>query len=191
MFAAGFQALIAFTLALGAWVVVEVYLGRRTSRTKISPAAPWSEVLISVSTLVVLVAAVFATSIPGGQIHPLGPAVGLGIVLMMAGVAVRVIAADNLGSYYTLNVGIQPGQTVCNGGLYRWVRHPGYSGTLTALLGVGMAMGNWLSVLAILLILPAVGGRIALEERLLRRAFGDAYETYCRRTRWRLVPGVL
>ena len=191
MLTTGFQALVAFTLALSAWVVVELYLGRRTSWTRMPLAAPWSEVLISASTIVALVAAVFATSIPGAQISPLGPAVGLGIVLMMAGVAVRVIAAGNLGSYYTLNLGIQPGQAVYSGGLYRWVRHPGYSGTLTALLGVGVAMGNWYSILAILLIVPALGGRIALEERLLSRAFGDAYDTYCKRTRWRLLPGVL
>jgi protein-S-isoprenylcysteine O-methyltransferase len=147
--------------------------------------------LISVSTLVALVVAVFATSIPNAQIRPSGFAFVLGIGMMLAGVGVRTLAARSLGRYYTLNVGIQPGQAIHDAGLYHWVRHPGYLGTLTALLGVGVVLGNWFSVVAILLILPALGARIALEERLMKRAFGDAYDAYCTRTRWRLLPGVL
>jgi len=31
---------------------------------------------------------------------------------------------------------------------------------------------------------------IPLEERALRREFGQAYDTYRRRVRWRVIPGV-
>jgi protein-S-isoprenylcysteine O-methyltransferase len=152
----------------------------------------WSELAISTSTVVAVAAAVLlSTSGPGGQIHPARLAFALGIALMLGGIAIRTAAAQNLGAYYTLNLGIQPGQAVYSQGLYRWVRHPGYAGTAIALVGLGVALGNWYSVLAIAVVVPGLAARIALEERMLKRSFGDTYTAYCRRTRWRLMPGVL
>jgi protein-S-isoprenylcysteine O-methyltransferase Ste14 len=119
LLAIGFPARIAFTLAVGAWVAVELHLGHRSMWTAEALAAPWSEVLISVSTVVALVAAVLATSIPNAQIRPPGSVFVLGLAMMLAGVAIRTLEARSLGRYYTLNLGIQPGQAVRDAGLYR------------------------------------------------------------------------
>jgi protein-S-isoprenylcysteine O-methyltransferase Ste14 len=115
----------------------------------------------------------------------------LGVVLMLAGIGVRGLAATTLGSYYTRTVGVQTGQSICMRGLYRHVRHPGYLGTFAALLGFGLALGNWGSVLSILIVVPALALRMAAEERLLLSVFPNDYGIYCRQTRWRLVPGLL
>jgi protein-S-isoprenylcysteine O-methyltransferase Ste14 len=44
-------------------------------------------------------------------------------------------------------------------------------------------------VLLAALMIPPVIARIGAEERLLREAFGAAYEAYCARTS-RLIPGL-
>jgi protein-S-isoprenylcysteine O-methyltransferase Ste14 len=73
------------------------------------------------------------------------------------------------------------------GGLYRWVRHPIYTGSLMVIwLLAGM---SW-NVLAFNLGLTAylvVG--IVLEERKLQAEFGSEYEEYARRTPV-LIPGL-
>ena len=56
---------------------------------------------------------------------------------------------------------------------------------------IASRIGTRYSVLAIAVVVPGLAVRIALEERMLKRSFGDTYTAYCRRTRWRLMPGVL
>jgi protein-S-isoprenylcysteine O-methyltransferase Ste14 len=81
-------------------------------------------------------------------------------------------------------------QTVVDRGPYRWVRHPSYTGLLLTLVGLGLALGNWLSVLT-LVVLPVAGlvVRIRVEERALLGALGEPYREYAGRHR-RLVPGI-
>lgn len=192
MWFGSFPALCTLTFVVATWVGVELWIGWRSRGARLTSASPSAEALITASTMVAVIASIIsATSIPGSRIGPPGVAFVLGVVLMLAGIGVRGLAAATLGSYYTRTVGVQTGQSICMRGLYRHVRHPGYLGTFAALLGFGLALGTWWSVLSILVVVPALARRIAAEERLLLRVFPDAYRTYCRQTRWRLVPGIL
>ncbi len=71
------------------------------------------------------------------------------------------------------------------------MRHPSYSGLLLFFLGIGFALGDWLSMLLQVLV-PFVGimYRIWVEEQALMSAFGDEYRLYRKKVR-RLVPFVL
>lgn len=42
----------------------------------------------------------------------------------------------------THDIAIQTGQTVFQDAPYRFIRHPGYSGTLLWLLGIGLTLGS-------------------------------------------------
>jgi protein-S-isoprenylcysteine O-methyltransferase len=112
----------------------------------------------------------------------------LGLGLMLAGLGLRAYAIRQLGRYFTPEVAIQPGQHVVDQGLYRYLRHPSYTGTFITILGYGLALTNGLS-LAIMLVLPglAYAFRMRVEEAALREAFGDEYRDYMRRTK-RLIP---
>jgi|SRR5579859_4198955 len=118
------------------------------------------------------------------------PLFWLGIICLLAGVVLRWYAIRILGRFFTRDVATQPGQTVVQDGLYRFIRHPAYSGTLLTLLGIGLALGNWLSLLVIM-----AGGlighlyRIRVEEQVLVDTIGTPYQEYMRRTR-RLIPYV-
>jgi protein-S-isoprenylcysteine O-methyltransferase Ste14 len=74
-------------------------------------------------------------------------------------------------------------------GPYRLVRHPSYLGTLLSLLGLGLALGNLLSLAAALLGFAGNLWRIKVEEDALRGSARIAYADYMART-WRLVPFV-
>jgi protein-S-isoprenylcysteine O-methyltransferase Ste14 len=192
MWFGSFQALCALTLVLATWVGVELWIGRRARSAGLKSTSPASEALISASTLVALAASVLsASSLPGARMSFPGAAIVVGVAMMLGGLGVRALAAHTLGSSYTLQVGVRQGQSICTGGPYRWIRHPGYVGTLIALLGFGLALASWWSLISILVVVPALAMRIASEERLLMDVFPDAYGNYCRQTRWRLVPGLL
>lgn len=112
----------------------------------------------------------------------------VGIGLMLAGIAFRFYAMSLLGRFFTYQVAVHHGQTVVETGPYRYIRHPSYTGALITLVGLGLALGNWASLLALLACMgPAYAYRISVEEAALLAALGEPYKQYIRRTR-RLVP---
>jgi protein-S-isoprenylcysteine O-methyltransferase len=112
----------------------------------------------------------------------------IGIGLMLAGMAFRFYAMSVLGRFFTYDVAVHAGQTVIEVGPYRLIRHPSYAGTLIALVGIGLALGNWAGLLALLAcIAAAYAYRISIEEAVLVAALGEPYTQYMRRTT-RLVP---
>jgi protein-S-isoprenylcysteine O-methyltransferase Ste14 len=173
---------------LVAWAAAEVLLRLRNlgGRT----ALDWTFVLV-----VVCVAA--GTNLGFRAAH--GPAavfgggwipVAAGLVIAVLGIAFRVWAILTLGRFFKFVVVIQNGHRVIDRGPYRLLRHPSYSGGLAALLGIGIALDNWLSILAIVGIpLLAILVRIRVEEARLRAALGQDYRAYAART-GRLIPGV-
>lgn len=114
------------------------------------------------------------------------PPVGLGVFAL--GLLLRWYAIVHLGRFFTVNVAIAEDHRLVDTGPYRWARHPAYTGWLVAIAGLGLCLGNWLS-LAILLAatFSVISWRISIEEAVLRTAFGQAYIAYARRTR-RLLP---
>jgi protein-S-isoprenylcysteine O-methyltransferase Ste14 len=136
-------------------------------------------------------ALVVADHAPGVAISPgRWPVFVVGLVLMWAGIVVRQWAISVLGRFFTVDVRVQSGQVVVDRGPYRWVRHPSYTGMIVTFVGVGLALGNWLS-LALLLVVPTAGliVRIHVEERTLTEALGEPYRRFAA-GRPRLFPGV-
>jgi protein-S-isoprenylcysteine O-methyltransferase Ste14 len=112
----------------------------------------------------------------------------VGIGLMLAGVAFRWWAIATLGSFFTFDVAIQTGQRVIETGPYRYIRHPSYTGALITLVGLGLALGNWAGMLALLACTAvAYAYRISVEEAALIAALGEPYRQYMQRTR-RIIP---
>jgi protein-S-isoprenylcysteine O-methyltransferase Ste14 len=114
----------------------------------------------------------------------------VGLVLIWLGIVLRQWAVWTLGRFFTVVVRVTDGQTVVDRGPYRWVRHPSYAGLLLTLVGLGLTLGSWLSVLT-LAVLPSAGlvVRIRVEERALLAGLGEPYREYAERRR-RLVPGI-
>ena len=107
---------------------------------------------------------------------------------MLAGTAFRFYAMSVLGKFFTYYVAVNAKQTVVEVGPYRYVRHPSYTGALMIFVGLGLALGNWAGLLALLSCIGiAYAYRISVEESVLTAALGEPYQQYMRRTR-RLVP---
>jgi len=115
----------------------------------------------------------------------------LGILLVFAGIALRLYAIIVLGAFFTTTVAVASEQTVIEAGPYRLIRHPSYTGILMILLGFGLSLTNWLSLLVIMgCALIGFSYRIRVEERALQEQLGQRYQEYMRRTK-RLIPFVL
>jgi protein-S-isoprenylcysteine O-methyltransferase len=112
----------------------------------------------------------------------------IGLTLFVLGLIIRWIAIVHLGRYFTVNVAIAEDHQLITTGLYRYVRHPSYTGTLLIFLGFGLCTLNFFSLAAIFLpITAAFLWRMHVEEAALKQAFGDRYQTYAATTP-RLIP---
>jgi protein-S-isoprenylcysteine O-methyltransferase Ste14 len=115
---------------------------------------------------------------------------GLGVAILVAGVALRAWAILTLGRHFRREVTIEPGQKLVRRGPYRWLRHPSYAGILLSVGGLGLAFGSWVSAaVALLIMFAGMLPRIRVEERALARAFRTDYEDYANSTA-RVLPYV-
>jgi protein-S-isoprenylcysteine O-methyltransferase Ste14 len=111
-----------------------------------------------------------------------------GTVVLLAGLALRWTAILTLRHAFTVDVAIAEDQRLIDRGIYGVLRHPAYTGSLVAFLGMALTYGDWLA--GLVLILPITAAflyRIRVEERALRAAFGEDYGRYASRTK-RLIP---
>lgn len=109
-----------------------------------------------------------------------------GLTLVYAGIGVWIWSAAHLRTAISGLVA-PPGDRLITSGPYRFVRHPVYLGTTVAMFGVGIATASGFGLAVTLLaFLPVELYRARLEDRALRRRFGDAWSAYAR-----VVPAFL
>lgn len=125
-----------------------------------------------------------------GAVLPGLPAIAwLGVTLGACGIALRLWAVLRLRQRYSRTLLVHDEHAIERGGPYRWIRHPGYLGSLLALNGIALASGNSVTLVASLIAtLAAYRYRIAVEDEMLVAALGDSYAEY-RREVPALIPG--
>src|SRR5215472_642527 len=72
-----------------------------------------------------------------------------GICVMMVGLGLRFYSIIYLGRFFTVNVAIAADHRVIDSGPYRFIRHPSYTGVLMGILGIGLGIGNWVSLITL------------------------------------------
>lgn len=167
-------------VAIVAYLLLATAVRRRSLRyrgpslRRIGGAAAFLPYLVPIPYLVIVLR-------PGPEL-PLPEAVRwAGLALVLAGIAVSMWAALTLGRHFDMEVELHAGHEVVRRGPYAVVRHPVYSGLAVHLIGASLATGNLLLLAGtVLAALPALHARARIEERLLRRELGTAYDDYAR-----------
>jgi protein-S-isoprenylcysteine O-methyltransferase Ste14 len=80
-------------------------------------------------------------------------------------------------------------QQVVSSGPYRWMRHPGYAGSLLVYLAIPFFLDTSWALLPAVFFAVIVVIRTHLEDKTLQEEL-DGYRDYARRVRYRLLPGV-
>lgn len=183
----------ALQLIAAAWGALEIGLGLvKRSRASESRGRDRGSMIL---LFVTITGSLFlAQNVSFRQLAPIlstaGEAVLPGLALLVAGILLRWAAIVSLGRFFTMNVAVREGHRVVRHGLYRWVRHPSYTGLLVAFAGMGVALNDWLSVAVLLIpITAALLYRIRVEEKALLGSLGAEYGDYCAATA-RLIPFV-
>ncbi len=182
-----------FWLSYGAWFALEFWVfsrDRRAGGGKKGDRGSRSAIIVFL-TLGNTIAFMAPGSAPFARIAlPPELVFNTAMGLFWTGMVLRLLAILTLGRFFHSKVFVHDDHRLVTTGLYRVLRHPSYSGGLLTLAGIGLAMGNWVSVLGVsLCAMIAYGWRILVEEKALRARFGAAFEDHRRRT-WALIPFV-
>ena len=112
----------------------------------------------------------------------------IGMILILTGIIIRYTSVYQLGQYFCMTVSVSSDHKLIKNGLFRYVRHPSYTGLATSFLGFGITTGNWISLM--IAIIPTTAlllYRIKFEEAVLFEAFGKEYKNYSVHIK-RLIP---
>ncbi|HMQ46236.1 MAG TPA: isoprenylcysteine carboxylmethyltransferase family protein [Saprospiraceae bacterium] len=116
------------------------------------------------------------------------PAVGVGLLIILAGIGMRVWAINTLGKFFTATVNIQSQHRLVTHGPYQLVRHPSYLGAFMAFIGSAVVLESWYGLIfSIIAMLLAYRYRISQEEKALINAFGSEYRTFQQNTK-KMIP---
>jgi protein-S-isoprenylcysteine O-methyltransferase Ste14 len=105
-----------------------------------------------------------------------------GLVLTAAGIAISLWARLSLGSNWSGTVTLKQDHQLVSTGLYRWIRHPIYTGILLAMFGTAMIRGQLVGWFGTVMVLTAFYFKARREEKFLREEFGPSFDEHVRRT---------
>lgn len=114
----------------------------------------------------------------------------IGAGLLAVGLCFSIYARHFLGANWSGSVTVKENHELVRSGPYRWMRHPIYTGLLTAILASALAGGQWRDLLAFFVLAVAIWSKLRREERWMTQQFGEAYATYRNEVR-ALVPFVI
>jgi protein-S-isoprenylcysteine O-methyltransferase Ste14 len=178
----------ALKLAIGcAWLVFWIYWLASASTSKASVRGGWRTRLTGVSVIaVIVIAGAFGSH--GLAVHSVILA-AVGAVLFVGGIALAVWARLHLGRNWGMPMTQRAEPELVTSGPYRFVRHPIYSGLLTAMLGT-VLVNNLLGLIVVAVLTAYFYYCGTVEERNLAARFPTAYPEYRTRTKM-LIPFLL
>jgi protein-S-isoprenylcysteine O-methyltransferase Ste14 len=183
-------------IMLGWWSmeIAEFARGRRSPQWRdraarnVAPVGCW--LTLALAVIAANGAAYLAPPfIPAAAIRPGAGSFATGIVLVLAGMALRRWSFRALGGrYFNHAVKVSPDQPLVTSGPYRLLRHPGCAGNMLICIGYGLAAANWVAVaVATLFPLAVVIWRTRVEEAAMLAVLGERYRRYAAGHK-RLVP---
>lgn len=165
-----------------------------TERSKVGKQAKsWDKIILGLSALTYLTIVIIA-GLDSGRFQ-WSPDFHwsiyvLGVALTLTG-QIIFLAARKENKYFSTVVSIQTdrGHTVCDTGVYKVVRHPGYAGMTISLAALPLITGSvWSIIPAVVAIILLFIRTYAEDESLKKELTG--YNEYTLRTKNRLIPGI-
>lgn len=162
----------------------------RVKRDKVKEA--FGSRAIHVTCLYLSMALIFSPSFqPQSWALPFAPSLTwllpFGVAITALGHAFAVRARVHLGKNWSGRVVLKEDHQLITSGPYRFVRHPIYTGILTAQLGSAIASGDYKGFIGVALFTAAYIRKIRMEEKVLSSHFGTAWADFKAHTR-ALIP---
>jgi len=169
------------------WLIMS--FGRTRARRRENPLGRLFHVLYMGTAFYLLYPRNSQVGVLRERFAPLTPWIAvLGVALTGFGVAFAIWARHHIGKQWSSQVEIREDHKLIATGPYATIRHPIYTGMLTAMLGTALIIGEWRGLAAVVIATFGFWIKARQEERFLEQEFGAAYAEHRRRTGFFLPP---
>lgn len=110
----------------------------------------------------------------------------LGTIFIILGTAIRGIAIKKLGKFFSRDVENWKNQKIVKTGIYKYIRHPAYTGNILQIIGFPLILNSYYSLLLSFITILVFLWRIKVEEEFLIEKLPE-YKKYMEETK-RLIP---
>lgn len=107
---------------------------------------------------------------------------GIGLAVTAMGVGIAIWARLSLGANWSGTVTLKNQHELVRKGLYRWIRHPIYTGIALGMFGSAIIRGYLIGLIGAGLVLLSFYIKARKEESFLREEFGAGFEEHERQT---------
>jgi protein-S-isoprenylcysteine O-methyltransferase Ste14 len=112
----------------------------------------------------------------------------IGLLIAIFGIIIRIVSIKTLGKYFMRTLRETEGHKLIKDGIYKHLRHPGYTGNIVLWIGLSISVQNFITLICIpILLIIAYTYRIKVEEEMMIKIFGEEYKEYQRETK-KIVP---
>ena len=106
----------------------------------------------------------------------------IGLLLTALGVGISIWARLSLGANWSGMVTLKQNHELIRKGLYRWIRHPIYTGILLGFIGTALIRSHARGWLGFAILLLSFYFKARREENFLKQEFGEGFEEHLRQT---------
>ena len=178
------------------WIILLLYWFVSRSSVKATQERNWSGgsfrwVIIRI-VIIVLLRDFFGLSIPFFTISLISHSELLSVVsviLVGIGLVIALVARATLAGNWSSDVDVKVNHELITTGIYRYARHPIYTGVLLMGLGSALFLGTISAFLGFLFLLGFFWFKTRREEKLLTKHFPKEYPAYKNHTK-ALIPFV-
>ena len=144
---------------------------------------------ITICTLCALAISFWDFMVLQQSIYRLGLLNVIGLALFMPGIIIYLASRLTLGKFFSKRLNLIEDHKLVTHGVYKYVRHPSYTGSILFWLGVTLLLNSIFGFIVMLLSVILILIRIPFEEKMLINVFGHRYTDYIKRTK-KLIPHV-
>lgn len=110
----------------------------------------------------------------------------LGLIFIIFGTVIRGIAIKKLGKFFSRDVENWENQKIVKTGIYKYIRHPAYTGNVLQIIGFPLILNSYYSLFLSLITILNFLWRIKVEEEFLIDKLPE-YKKYMEETK-KLIP---
>jgi protein-S-isoprenylcysteine O-methyltransferase Ste14 len=112
----------------------------------------------------------------------------IGLILIIIGGIITIVSRIQLGIFGTPVLVVEEEHQLINTGLYKYLRHPMYSGGILMMIGTFLGFRGLITTISFMVLyFLLVIKRMDREEQMLISAFGENYSNYMKQTK-RIIP---
>ena len=179
--------LIINTLSIAACLVYWVISARlvKQTREKAGGIGSYGHLILIAAAIIMMNLKIYPLTI---NLIPFSSFIGiLSIAFSISGLIIAITARRSLAGNWSVSVTFKKDHELIQSGVYKYMRHPIYSGILLMLIGTVLGVGTLGVTVGFIIIFIAFWLKLRQEEELMIKHFRDEYLQYKKRTK-ALIP---